>query len=278
MDKEITNKNYISYFRTKHYFEKYVEINTLDDFKKILNLKKNIKSIYILGNGSNTFFVKKKIKSLIIKNNLPKTFKELEGNKITVSSSCKVQEILRYCEKRKLNSFYYLSSVPATIGGAIAMNAGRGRKHNKTILDYVMSVTFIDKTGSIKTIPKSDLNQEYRKTIFSENFIGFIISVEFQFSERLVEENPIKKRIIWAKDNQDYIKGNCGSIFKDANFSILRIFMGMKIFRARFSKKTINWIINESEQTLGIILLIILIKITHLILFQKAKLEIRCVK
>jgi len=60
MNKEKNNKNYISYFRTKHYLENYVEIKSLNDFKKILNLKKNIKSIYILGNGSNTFFVKKK--------------------------------------------------------------------------------------------------------------------------------------------------------------------------------------------------------------------------
>lgn len=70
--KSITDSN-LSFYRSSHYFERYAEFHTIEQFRQYCNwAKANNVKIYILGNGSNTLFVKKNIKSLILKNQMIK--------------------------------------------------------------------------------------------------------------------------------------------------------------------------------------------------------------
>ena len=62
------------------------------------------------------------IKTAIIKNKTPSEIKDLGNNLYEVSSSTKTFSFLKFCLSRDLDSFYFLSSVPSTIGGNIAMN------------------------------------------------------------------------------------------------------------------------------------------------------------
>jgi len=78
-----------------------------------------------------------------------------------VSSSVPLTDVLKYCYENSLDSFYYLSSVTATIGGALAMNAGRGSRHGISIYDFVERVTFFE-DGLIKTLENNDIKKGYR--------------------------------------------------------------------------------------------------------------------
>lgn len=70
--------NSLSFYRTEHYFERYGEFQTIEQFHKYCNwAKTNNVKVYILGNGSNTLFIKKSIKTLILKNNISKIIKPL---------------------------------------------------------------------------------------------------------------------------------------------------------------------------------------------------------
>ncbi|NEO67265.1 MAG: FAD-binding protein, partial [Moorea sp. SIO4G2] len=163
--KSLSDRN-LSYYRTEHYFARYAEFASLEDYKAYYQWsKKQGVKLYILGNGSNTLYQKQKVKSLILKNKLPKKIEALSANRFEVSSTVLVLELLKACVDNSLDSFYYLASVPATIGGALAMNAGRGRKHNITIYDFVESVSFYDhESDTVKTLGKGDIVQGYRKT------------------------------------------------------------------------------------------------------------------
>lgn len=278
---EIKNKisNKYSYYKTLHLFESMYEVKSIDQIGPIINkLKDNNKQIYVLGNGSNTLFARKKIKTTIIINKIPEVISVINRNTVVASSSCKIKKILRYCFENDLDSFYYLSSVPATVGGAIAMNAGRGQQHNKTILDFVSSVTFINTEGEKKIINVQALKSGYRKTVFSESFIGFILEVEFKFTDKNISNNPIRERLQWSKKYQDYKYGNCGSVFKTFNSRILKALKGINIGSAWYSKKTTNWIVNKSKSSLGIRILLITTIVIHKILGKNIEKEIRYVK
>lgn len=269
----------LSHFRTSHQFQSYIEVKSHNDIVEVVSCysSRDI-GIYPIGNGSNTFFTKKTIKTLVMKNLLPQTIEDLGNGRILVSSSCNVMKLLKYCHSRQYESFYYLSSVPATIGGAVAMNAGRGHCHNQSILDFVQSVTFVGLIGDTIKIGKESLNPGYRQTIFSESFLGFITSVEFLFARTYHEDDPIIKRIEWALENQDYVGGNCGSIFKQCNSKIMRLLKGVGVCDSWYSRKTVNWINNKSASPAGIWFLIVLAKVIHFFSFQQIKLEIRCVR
>ncbi|MBW4557554.1 MAG: FAD-binding protein [Trichormus sp. ATA11-4-KO1] len=264
----------LSHYRTRHHFERVGEISSLDDLREYcIWAKENKVNIYIIGNGSNTLFVKKNIKSLILKNKLPKYINSLTEDKLEISSSVLIMEVLKHCYQNSMNSFYYLASVPATIGGALAMNAGRGRQYGCTIYDFVESVTFFE-NGCIKTLQNNQIVRGYRETIFTGIHSKLILSAVFKFERTEFNDNPLVSRQIWAKEHQDNTAPNCGSVFKNANFSILEKLKGVSIGRAMFSPKTSNWILNKSHSTYSIILLIKIANFLHFVTRQKTALEL----
>jgi UDP-N-acetylmuramate dehydrogenase len=265
-----------SYYRTTHYFEQYGDFSTVGEFHEYCCWAKanNIK-IYILGNGSNTLFARKKITTLILKNNLSKYIKELPDNRFEISSSTLVIDVLKYCCENSLNSFYYLASVPATVGGALAMNAGRGKQHNLTIYDFVEAVNYYDtESNSIKTIDKNEAVIGYRETIFTGIKSKLILSAIFEFEKINLDGNPIMERCKWSKQFQDYSAPNCGSVFKESSPSILNRLKGLSIAKASFSAKTNNWILNRAASSFPIMNLIAIAKFLHVIVGKKASLEV----
>ena len=268
--------NNLSFYRTSHYFERYGEFFTVEQFCEYCNWAKDKKiKIYILGNGSNTLFINKKIKSLILKNKLCKEIKPLSNNRIQVTSSVLVLDLLKYCHKNYLDSFYYLASVPATIGGALAMNAGRGKQHQLTIYDFVESVTFFDfESNSVKTLKKEQIVKGYRNTIFTGIHSRLILSATLKFTPTEFKKNPIVDRCKWSKNNQDYSAPNCGSVFRDSDSRILKKLRGLKIGKSSLSLKTNNWILNKSDSSFCIIIIIKIIFFIHYLLGKKAELEI----
>lgn len=271
---ESLTSNSLSHYRTRHNFERVGEINSVDDLQEYCNwAKKNEVNIYIIGNGSNTLFVKKNIQSLVLKNKLPKYTNPLADNRLEVSSSVSIMEVLKYCYQNSLNSFYYLASVPATIGGALAMNAGRGRQHRCTIYDFIESVTFFD-DGSIKTLENSQIVRDYRETMFTGMHSKLILSAVFKFEPTEFTENPLVLRQLWAKEHQDNIAPNCGSVFKTANYRILEKLKGISTGKTMFSAKTSNWIITKSQNSYSIVILIKVATILHFITRQKIVLEV----
>lgn len=270
--------NNISHYRTKNYFKRYGEIYSIDEFIEYCEwAQKNHVDLYIVGNGSNTFFAKKTVNTLVIKNNLQKYIKPLSELRIEVSSSVMVSEVLKYCAKNSLDSFYYLASVPATIGGALAMNAGRGKDYGVTIYDFVESVTFFE-DGHIKTLAVNEIERTYRETIFTGIHSRLILSTILKFEKKEFEDNPVVERREWAKEHQDNVGPNCGSVFKFSYIPILNMLKGLAFGKACYSAKTSNWILNKSSDPKNIVILITIAKSLHFIVGRKAILEIIVVK
>ncbi len=273
--KELNDSN-LSYYRTEHYFERYAEFTSLEEYNNYCQWAKQqgIK-LYILGNGSNTLYQKQRVKSLILKNKLPKKIEALSTNRFEVSSTVLVLELLKVCLSKSLDSFYYLASVPATIGGALAMNAGRGRKHNLTIYDFVESVSFYDhESDTVKTLGKEEIVQGYRQTIFTGVQSRLVLSAVFKFPELTTPGNPIMERCRWSKKFQDYSGPNCGSVFKAVDFEIMKKLQGFSLGKTCFSERSVNWITNHSKNSRKILFLIWIAKILHRLKGKKAELEI----
>ncbi|MEO1295401.1 MAG: FAD-binding protein [Cyanobacteria bacterium J06636_16] len=279
IQKKVKSNN-LSYYRTENTFDFYADFYSSEEFIEYLKwAKEKSLQVYILGNGSNTLFGRKNIKTFVLKNQIPKSIEVIADNKIKVSSSTLVRDVLKHCYENSLDSFYYLASVPATIGGALAMNAGRGRNFNLSIYDHVKSVEFFDsKEGCIKALEPKDIILGYRKTIFTGMKSSFIISAIFEFDKSNLEGNPIQERCRWSKENQDYSAPNCGSVFKKFDYKILSSLKGYGVGEAKFSNKTTNWISNKSENPIYIRILILIAKFLHVIKRKKSILEVIIVK
>ncbi|MDD3896870.1 MAG: FAD-binding protein [Candidatus Peribacteraceae bacterium] len=273
-----TTTHRLSAYGTEHVFHHFSVFRTPEEFAELLAwAQKQKKQVYILGNGTNTCYVRRNIQSLVLKNSLPCSLKDLGNDRYEISSAMQVHEVLEYCRSHSLASFYYLASVPATIGGALAMNAGRGREQHLSIYDFVESVTMLS-NGSVITKCREDMKIEYRKTMFTGVQPQLILHAVFRFPAASLPGDPIAERIEEAVRYCDYSGPNCGSVFQAYNGYIMRCLRGVRIGGARYSPTRTNWITNHSRGSRGIVWLIGLAKILHKLLGQRIVLEQVCVR
>lgn len=276
--------NRLSLYRTDHEFRSYMELHSYEQLPELAAViaANPAKSVYMLGNGSNVLFSKKVIKSIVVKNRLPRFINELKPELLEVSGSCMIMEVLRHCFRSGLDSFYYLASVPATIGGALAMNAGRGRGHHMTVYDFVQDITYFDfRLSQEITATPAELGLDYRRTPFSGPSPGVILRATFCFQQwEFGGLNPIEERQSFSRETQDHSAPNCGSVFREFDMKLLQRVRRKhwKMGKARFSGKTLNWLLNESQSPRSALGLIHRVEWIHRLLGKPISREIVVIK
>ncbi|MGC1272214.1 MAG: FAD-binding protein [Planctomycetaceae bacterium] len=264
----------LSHFRTQHDFLHYGEARSVEQFIAYRRwADARDLPLLILGNGSNVLFTRKRVRALVVKNKLPRTLEELNDNTIRVSSTVAISQVIKWCKDRHLDSCYYLASVPATIGGAIAMNAGRGRRHNKSIFDFVENVTFLDGDG-LKTLSRSEMPVGYRRTPFTGLTSKLIISAELAFPPRVEDADAGHERVRWSRENQDHSAPNCGSVFRESHWRIMSFLRGRAFGTGQFSPKTANWLLSHGASSRPLVRLIRIAQVLHRLVGKRAVVEL----
>lgn len=234
-------------------------------------------NFHIISNGSNIVFAERVNTPLIILTELDKSIEKLPNGNIKVGTSVKMMKLLNTLKEWDLGGIEYLASVPTTVGGAVYMNAGRGKKIGLSISDYIISVDYLDiKNGVIKTF-KGTEGFSYRHSPF-QDFESIILSATFKFKnqDRTETDRLIKERLDYSKKYLSADKPSCGSVFCKMNPILIRMLRGLKKGGAMYSQKTPNWITNTGNATASdIIWLIEFAKKLHKLFFCKIQQEIR---
>lgn len=232
---------------------------------------------YILANGSNLLINDKKTYNNVIYMNKFNMSLEIDNGIITAGASLKIQELINFSNKNNFGGIEYLYSVPATVGGAIYMNAGRGRSFNQCISDYIVDVTVFD-GEKILTIDREQCEFSYRTSLFKSK-TWIILSARFEFKEMSKEETTElkKERIELVKKVQHSGKPNAGTVFRKSNAKIMsllrKLHPGWKN-GVMYSPKTNNWLVNNGNGTFRqAIFLINFNKFIHKLFLKDAELE-----
>ena len=187
-----------------------------ESLKDLINFLKKIddkEKIFILGAGSNTLISDKLFDGVVIK--LGKSFNNISllGEDLIIAGSAVSDKTLsNFAINNSLSGFEFLSGIPGTVGGGIKMNAGCFGSEFKDIL---ISIQAVDKKGNIITIPKKDINFEYRNNNLSNDLI--FLSASFKGIKSNL--NDIKNKTIRLRNekerNQPTRIKTSGSTFKN---------------------------------------------------------------
>ena len=217
----------------------------------IRGFKEKCSPYYIFSGGSNIIFAETVKTPLINLMELDKGIDYLEGGMIKVGCSVRVQTLIRDIQKHGLGGIEYLFSVPTSVGGAVYMNAGRGKDIGLAISDYLEEVDYYSPSENcIKTYKKKDGDFKYRMSPF-QGTDKIIVSATFRFKEQKVEdtERLIKERMEHSKNKLSADKPSCGTVFYEGNRILFRLLMGKRCGGAMYSKKTPDWISNMGNAT-----------------------------
>ena len=234
-------------------------------------LDNNMKFV-ILGNGSNTIFTKKSNNLVIIYTKFIKNHISKRENIVSVSSSVMLSKLYRYCQENSLSGFEKLASIPATVGGAIMMNAGC---FGENICDNLLSIK-VHHNRKTYWIKKEKLNFGYRNSNLNDYLI---LSAKFSCHKKdkcEIEQDYIKYLSIRFSKQPKGLSS--GSFFKNTptcSAGELIEKCGLKGFAvggAKVSEKHANFIINFNNSTSEDILK--LIKIIKKSVYQKFKINL----
>ena len=231
----------------------------------------------LLGNGSNILASDEGLKGTVIKTTRACMDLELAGERrVYAGASVKVQPFARFCINHNLEGLEYLYSVPATIGGAVFMNAGRGKTKQQQLSDHVESVRVFD-GQRIFNLDKKDCAFRYRHSIFHHKRDWVILGAVFLLpaQDKEIGERKLRERMEFIKKFQDHKAASSGSIFKSGRNRVYRWVQGWKCGDAEFSAKATNWINNNGNAKMkDVMKLIRYAKLLNLLLFKRARVEI----
>ncbi|MCK4441696.1 MAG: UDP-N-acetylmuramate dehydrogenase [Sulfurovaceae bacterium] len=128
------------------------------------------------------------------------SFIELENNILTIGSATPTGKILSFAKKNNLAGFEFISKLPGSLGGMIAMNAGVKSYEIFNILDSIK----IDNIW----IQKEDIEYGYR---FSK-LRGVVTEARFKVSNGF--DKSLSEELINLRSNQPKIP-SAGSAFKN---------------------------------------------------------------
>ncbi len=216
---------------------------------ELLEVVRTIPSSHVIGGGSNLLINNREFESVISLREFDQNIEDQGRGVFIVGASVRLQKLINTINEKGYGGIEYLYSVPGLVGGAVVMNAGRGRQHQKSISDYLKSVTLIHE-GKEVTWEKKDCGFGYRNSIF-KNSGDIILSAQFLFPEMSQEEASKEKqaRLDLCKKFQDSSHPNFGSVFLESSGAIMSVVQKLKLGgkKAHFSAKTKNWIINEDH-------------------------------
>lgn len=246
----------------------------------IRDFQKKNQSFALLSAGSNIVFADRVSTPLIDMMSLDNRIQYLENGDVYVGASVRVQALIRDLQRHQLGGIEYLFSVPSSVGGALYMNAGRGKSIGVAISDYLKKVYYYDiSNNKYCWYEKKSSDFSHRHSPFQDAptiILGAVFC--FKSQDDTETEKLIKGRMEHSKKYLSADKPSCGSVYCKGNPIIYRLLMGRKRGGAMFSKKTPNWISNlGNASSEDVLYLIRLGQRIHQLFFSKCEVEIRYV-
>ena len=252
-----------------------------ESYYELQELVKHNANCLILAAGSNVILPPHIHRPVISLMSLNHRLDLLDDGRVCVGCSIRVQRLIRFLQQNNLGGIEYLYSVPASVGGLVYMNGGRGRKYNSSISDYLDSVEYLDLDDmAIKTYQADKSDFTYRHSPFQEMHVIILMAYfNFRRQDSTITDSLIKDRLDYSKSHLSADKPSCGSVFRKGNRIVFRLLKGMRKGGAMYSKKTSNWISNVDNATYEDVCgLIKRGQVIHKLFLSNSKPEVKIIK
>lgn len=168
--------------------------------------------VRILGSGANLLVNDNGVKGIVLRLDHPNFCKlVIDGTKVTVGAGFDLARLVLETAREGLAGLEVLAGIPASVGGAVRMNAGG--KFGE-IGPVVSKVRVMDNHGEIYERHRDDLVFGYRKSNIKA---PVILDVEFDLSQDEPDQlmKQVKEIFMYKKNTQPLAEDTAGCAFKN---------------------------------------------------------------
>ncbi len=243
----------------------FVEPTDIDDAANIVKYaKEHSIPYYVMGNGSNILISDEGIRGIVI--NLETGFNYLkhENGLIIAGAGVKLAKFVDFCIQNSYQGVEMLAGIPATVGGALVMNAGA---YGGETADNVTEVKVI-KNDKIRSLTKEECGFSYRNSLLKNTVV---LEASFRLMPGNKEEISQRRKelIVHRNQAQPVEIPNAGCIFKNPKDNKAAILIdtcglkGTKFGGAMVSTKHANFIVNyDNASASDVVELVKIVKAT----------------
>jgi UDP-N-acetylmuramate dehydrogenase len=207
---------------------------------------------FVLGGGYNTLVKDKGIRGVVIKLEGCLGRMEFHGEEATVGAGAGLSALIREGANLSLGGIECLIGIPATIGGALAMNAGT---HDGAIGDFVSAVYFLYPDGTLGELKPGNGAFVYRGLQFPPGAV--LLGARIRLTRRPQREiqADLKQRLKMKKATQPLALASAGCVWKNPSSDFAGRIVeragckGKRIGGAEISAKHANFIVNRGGAT-----------------------------
>ena len=206
--------------------------------------------VYLLGNGSNVIPPDEPVQGLVI--HFGRHFSSIarrDDDHLYVQSGALLARVSQYALQLQRAGLSWMVDIPASLGGALLMNAGNNEGEMSGI---VHDVRIIDPDLQIKTLPVTALDYGYRHSRFKDSgeiILGATIKLgPHAAPEMISQQMKLQRETRRTKFPMQY--ANAGSVFKrpagDYAGRLIEAsgLKGLRVGDAQVSEKHAGFIVN----------------------------------
>ena len=228
--------------------EMYYEPADRDDLCAFLhNLPQEV-AVTMIGFGSNLLVRDGGIRGAVVQTANCLDGMRVDGDMVWVESGVPCAKLARFCAKAGFSGLEFMSGIPGTVGGALAMNAGA---YGSETWQRVVKLELIDRQGNLQERASSEFEVSYRQVSLDSGQWFVAATMRLQADDPAVCRERIRQLLERRGSEQPVTEHSCGSVFRNPpghKAAALIDNCGLRGFRhgkAQVSPKHSNFIVHD---------------------------------
>jgi UDP-N-acetylmuramate dehydrogenase len=203
----------------------------------------------VIGKGSNLLVSDDGFPGLVLRLGRGYRWAAREGDRLRAGGSMPLPALSGVALRHGLAGLAFGVAIPATVGGAVRMNAGA---HGRSMSDVVTSIAVVHLTnGRPDSIAGTDAGFSYRRSSLPEDAVVTGVTVTLEPGDPAAIRAEMDAARDWRRRTQPLAEPNCGSVFKNppddhaARLIEAAGWKGHRIGGAQVSTKHANFIVAD---------------------------------
>ena len=229
----------------------FVEVKDIGFMQEVMRFCYSEKlPFFVLGKGSNSLFSDNGFNGLVILNKID-FCKEITPSHFYVGAGYSFSLLGTQTAKKGFSGLEFAAGIPASVGGALFMNAGAQGAETK---DTLIAVEYIDEQGELKRFHKEELAFSYRFSSF-QKMKGAIVAAYFRLQPSSEARTKQLMLLDYRMSTQPYHEKSAGCIFANPAQSSAGALIdkcglkGVSVGGAKVSTMHANFLVNAGTAT-----------------------------